>query len=1321
MKHTFKPLLWAFSCLLSLSPFLGAQAQTPCSDRVMRDITFQNQNDPSATKWTMDETGISSYDFTFDTNAYSYSETFNSVKTPQGGNNNTTRQYAVVKNPHDLNPQFANINTDGMLVINPLQNESDNYFTINVGGLIAGQTYYIEMKLYNVVSLDCPGMNCGGGWSNFDNAFRVDGNNTIFNCNNTGDKGAATNLKWTNNRGDNNSGDWNCYGNPIYNAFCPSTTGTAVTMTGEVRVPDGCYDFKITFNKPGSTENQPMVLGIDYIRIKGCEEEKIQTSTGTSKVCEYDPIKLTAMGIGSANGTYTWYKNGAVIAGATTKTITVDAPGAGQTATYRAVGEYNNKEITLTGATCCGSGDKVMVFNETFPLTGSTGCGGQFYDLPAGGEVGPKYSWAGNHCDNCDTRCAGYQYAVGGAQYAVVDRLNKGGWWPCWDNANSQPVSGSHTNDGSGFLLVNANPDGGSEADYFYKRTLTNVCPGTTYEFSAYAASIQNGAGEGGAKIRFKIYENGNLIEQSEDISLGNLSGWVQTKVLFTTTNAGSTYDVRIVNTQTGNAGNDLAIDDITVSKCLLKVNVFDDEGNTDLEVCSTNPVRITATMPGNGDLATKLGSTPYYLWQRSTNGTNWTDIGSATTNAYYDATPTATKTYYRAKIGSQGTINQPITASECRADTYSEIFSLVKNGNLNVTATAAPDAICAGAQLKVNGSVTGATNPTYSWKYSANGNWDNATDLAGTAQTFTKNNATTADDGTYYFVVTDNGCEAHASAAVEVKAKPNAPQVTNATPACPGGSMTFQASGVANATYTWTGSVTGNGDTKTVNNVTSGQTYSGTVKATVSGCDSDAANYTATAKTKPNAPQVTNATPACPGGSMTFQASGVANATYTWTGSVTGNGDTKTVNNVTSGQTYSGTVKATVAGCDSDAANYTATAKTKPNAPQVTNATPACPGESMTFQASGVAGATYTWTGSVTGNGDTKTVNNVTGGQTYSGTVKATVSDCESDAANYTATAKTTPTLNVTNATPVCAGGTMTFQATPTPNTATVTWTGSVNGTGTSKDVTNVTSGQTYTGTVKATLDGCESATANYEATAKTTPTIEVRNLQCSADLLTYTGEVVVSAGTPSVVSGVGASITGMTFKGDKDQNAVVKVTADGCSSDDYDVTAPNCDCDPIDAPVDASAAHEYCSDKTVPTLSVTANLGANEQVEWFESADCSGTAISTNKDFTPSATQVPAAGNSKSYYVRVRNTTTNCKSDVTTVTLKNNQAPTVVVVPAAAVCEPGTIDITTTASGANTYKYYSDATATTEMPSTTVSATTDYWVVGTSAEGCV
>jgi len=172
MKHTFKPLLWAFSCLLSLSPFLGAQAQTPCSDRVMRDITFQNQNDPSATKWTMDETGISSYDFTFDTNAYSYSETFNSVKTPQGGNNNTTRQYAVVKNPHDLNPQFANINTDGMLVINPLQNESDNYFTINVGGLIAGQTYYIEMKLYNVVSLDCPGMNCGGGWSNFDNAFR---------------------------------------------------------------------------------------------------------------------------------------------------------------------------------------------------------------------------------------------------------------------------------------------------------------------------------------------------------------------------------------------------------------------------------------------------------------------------------------------------------------------------------------------------------------------------------------------------------------------------------------------------------------------------------------------------------------------------------------------------------------------------------------------------------------------------------------------------------------------------------------------------------------------------------------------------------------------------------------------------------------------------------------------------------------------------------------------------------------------------------------------------------------------------------------------
>ena len=53
----------------------------------------------------------------------------------------------------------------------------------------------------------------------------------------------------------------NGYGN-IYNAFCPSTNGTAVTMTGEVKVPDGCYDFKITFNNPTFLN-----LIIKYIKI----------------------------------------------------------------------------------------------------------------------------------------------------------------------------------------------------------------------------------------------------------------------------------------------------------------------------------------------------------------------------------------------------------------------------------------------------------------------------------------------------------------------------------------------------------------------------------------------------------------------------------------------------------------------------------------------------------------------------------------------------------------------------------------------------------------------------------------------------------------------------------------------------------------------------------------------------------------------------------------------------------------------------------------------------------------------------------------------
>ena len=100
MKHTFKPLLWAFSCLLSLSPFLGAQAQTPCSDRLMKDINFVNVNDPSADRWDYASTDAQSNGFSLDVANYEYVATGNTqnIKIGNTGSKNSRNKSRKNKN-----------------------------------------------------------------------------------------------------------------------------------------------------------------------------------------------------------------------------------------------------------------------------------------------------------------------------------------------------------------------------------------------------------------------------------------------------------------------------------------------------------------------------------------------------------------------------------------------------------------------------------------------------------------------------------------------------------------------------------------------------------------------------------------------------------------------------------------------------------------------------------------------------------------------------------------------------------------------------------------------------------------------------------------------------------------------------------------------------------------------------------------------------------------------------------------------------------------------------------------------------------------------
>src|ERR1700743_2648461 len=123
-----KKLLFSFFvCAIAAS----AYAQTPCSSRVIDDANFSYTGaGPAPARWNFSQadTGGTTIDHT----AFPYlaSGNFSTVNTnASGGTNNNTRQYAVVANPNTLSPQYANIPSDGMLVMNPLQGNSDQYFT----------------------------------------------------------------------------------------------------------------------------------------------------------------------------------------------------------------------------------------------------------------------------------------------------------------------------------------------------------------------------------------------------------------------------------------------------------------------------------------------------------------------------------------------------------------------------------------------------------------------------------------------------------------------------------------------------------------------------------------------------------------------------------------------------------------------------------------------------------------------------------------------------------------------------------------------------------------------------------------------------------------------------------------------------------------------------------------------------------------------------------------------------------------------------------------------------------------------------------------
>ncbi|GHT34779.1 hypothetical protein FACS189434_11520 [Bacteroidia bacterium] len=807
-------------------------------------------NSVTPDRWSLDD--VNTNDISVNTTtAYIPTDPFSNVKTGSCDSRpyNTNREYAIVQNPKDLSAQYADIPTNGMMVINTVQNgTTDEYATFHFDSLKTGATYYIEIKLWNVLDVDgraCSNNTNTGSWNPLLAAIcrTTDGtggweagndNNSTWSGKVDGTAG-WTNVQPSHTRWPMNA-DW------IGRMIVPTTGGTDAVLNGKKTLMNNSTSFDIVLQRRGDGVAHAVVLGIEYIKIYACEETSAIHITGNSyTVCEGLDYTLTAVGLNSpAKTDVKWIlPNGNEQIG--TAVLPITSPmGAGSTAMYVAEGDWARDTIIVTSKMCCFAyGFNNTIFEEPFtpPATawgaGTTCRNRNWADIPGlnvSAWISQNYMYTGNMLQNGCNNCTQIRDVCGlPTGYAVIKTSRNGGTWDYHPEVLDHTTGRSNST--SGFLAVNAGPP--STTDYFYKLKLQNLCPNTTYEFSAWYASM---AANDAAKVNltFEIRDSyNNLVVPA--VSSGDLLdyNWHETSLAFTTPESatGTTeYFLQLLNTSNawgGVWGNDIAIDDITVTKCVPPIYVFYGDTVTIWTTCSDRNVPLHLDKPVS-ELATMVSGGRvedlHIQWYKSTNKnaplTSWTLIPGAT-DTVYNATAEFTTVYYCAKVTSdeaRAQNNMEPAPTECGNDAMSSKFTLTLISNLQVNVEKDNILLCEGDDLLLKGLTT---SPNIKWGW-AKDNVDNF--ISGyemgvdeAKKEFSITSATAAASGDYYFVISE-GDYCYASARATVAIDP-VPEITGATDICASSTLklnvnvaggVWSSSNAAAATVSNTGLVTG-------------------------------------------------------------------------------------------------------------------------------------------------------------------------------------------------------------------------------------------------------------------------------------------------------------------------------------------------------------------------------------------------------------------------------------------------------------------------------------------------------------------------------
>lgn len=382
---------------------------------------------------------------------------------------------------------------------------------------------------------------------------------------------------------------------------------------------------------------------------------------------------------------------------------------------------------------------------------------------------------------------AGSQLPAGTTNYTYVNGTPSDGSYTITNStAGMHPTTWWQTTDHTGnpggkMMVVNANV---SKTDYFYKSTVSGLCPGTTYEFAAWVLNLAT-VNDIKPNITFTITDaNGNIKTfNTGDIpyQTNGTPPWKQYGMLFTTPIGGGDITLTMTNNGPGGNGNDIALDDITFRACgpVIQSSFIATSQPTD-NGCAGSAQSYTMTASASAGF-----NAPAYQWQVNNNGV-WQDIPGQNTATYTKifTSGQATAGIYEYRMASAEAFN--ITTATCRV--YSNVLTLTINAPPASIVTG-NTTICEGDVL----SLTASPGDSYSWT-GPNG-------YTSTQQTITINNATPANSGAYHVLVTKFSCSTPGTVNVIVNATPAA-TATGGTTICEGSSTTLHATG--GVSYLW-------------------------------------------------------------------------------------------------------------------------------------------------------------------------------------------------------------------------------------------------------------------------------------------------------------------------------------------------------------------------------------------------------------------------------------------------------------------------------------------------------------------------------------